>query len=110
MAFSNLITTKNLSQLLYSVKSESWYSDYLKTLSISGIDGTLKNKFLNTSVQGNLMGKSGYISGARTLSGYLHTKSGNLITLSLATNHFSEKVSRIDAVHQKIILWLYENY
>jgi len=110
MAFSNLISTKNLSQLLYSIKLETWYSDYLKTLSIAGIDGTLKNRFLNTSVQGNLIGKSGYISGARTLSGYLHTKSGNLITISLATNHFSEKVSRIDVVHQKIVLWLYENY
>ncbi|NCQ11159.1 MAG: D-alanyl-D-alanine carboxypeptidase/D-alanyl-D-alanine-endopeptidase, partial [Bacteroidetes bacterium] len=110
MAFSNLITTKNLSQLLYSVQHETWFTDYLNTLSNAGIDGTLKNRFLNTSVQGNLMGKSGYISGARTLSGYLHTKSGNLITLSLATNHFSEKVSRIDAIHQKIVLWLYENY
>jgi serine-type D-Ala-D-Ala carboxypeptidase/endopeptidase (penicillin-binding protein 4) len=110
MAFTNLITTKNLSQLLFSVQKETWFLEYLHTLSIAGIDGTLKNRFLGTSIQGNLKGKSGYIGGARTLTGYLRTKSGKQITLSLATNHFREKVSRIDAVHQKIILWLYENY
>ena len=40
------------------------------TLSISGVDGTLRNRF-GRELAGRIFGKSGYINGVSCLSGYL---------------------------------------
>jgi D-alanyl-D-alanine carboxypeptidase/D-alanyl-D-alanine-endopeptidase (penicillin-binding protein 4) len=58
----------------------------------------------------NFKGKSGYMSGVRTLSGYLKTKTGDRIIVSMAANNFGGKVSPIDAIHEEILMYLYEKY
>ena len=58
----------------------------------------------------NLKGKSGFKGGVRTLSGYMNTASGKRIIVSIATNHFIDKVSVIDRVHTQILEQLYNNY
>lgn len=110
MGTANLITTKDFTRLLIQSQKKSWFPTYYDSFSISGIDGSFKNRFKNTELEANLRGKSGYISGARTITGFLTSKKGNRLAFSIATNHFTERVRGIDAKHQQFLIWLYQNY
>lgn len=110
MAFSNLITTQFITDVLVKSRNKTWFTVFENSLSIAGIDGTLQYRLSGTELQGNFKGKSGYISNSRTLSGYLRTKKGTLLTVSFAVNHFIGKVKPIDQAHEQILQYLYTNY
>jgi serine-type D-Ala-D-Ala carboxypeptidase/endopeptidase (penicillin-binding protein 4) len=59
---------------------------FVETLSVAGQDGTLAKRMKNTSAEGRVFGKTGYIAGTSTLSGYVRTKSGRMIAFSCLMN------------------------
>jgi serine-type D-Ala-D-Ala carboxypeptidase/endopeptidase (penicillin-binding protein 4) len=59
------------------------FDDYYKSLSIAGVDGTLRNRFTGTSAENNLHGKTGTLDGISSLSGYLKTGNGDDLIISM---------------------------
>jgi serine-type D-Ala-D-Ala carboxypeptidase/endopeptidase (penicillin-binding protein 4) len=59
------------------------FGDYYKSLSIAGVDGTLRNRFTGTSAENNLHGKTGTLDGISSLSGYLKTGNGDDLIISI---------------------------
>jgi serine-type D-Ala-D-Ala carboxypeptidase/endopeptidase (penicillin-binding protein 4) len=59
--------------LSYVWKQKVWLPDYLAALSTSGIDGTLKSRFLKSKLKGLIRAKTGTLNayGISTLAGYL---------------------------------------
>ncbi|MDZ7806542.1 MAG: D-alanyl-D-alanine carboxypeptidase/D-alanyl-D-alanine-endopeptidase [Gracilimonas sp.] len=111
MAGGNFNTTENLSKLLVEMQSHNEFNTYYRSMSVAGIDGTLAHRMKGTSLYNNFKGKSGFVTGVRTLSGYMKTRSGKQIIVSIGTNNFiSEKVRPIDSVHEKILMYLYNKY
>ncbi|HKK24721.1 MAG TPA: D-alanyl-D-alanine carboxypeptidase/D-alanyl-D-alanine-endopeptidase [Gracilimonas sp.] len=111
MAGGNFNTTENLSKLLVEMQSHEEFDTYYKSMSVAGIDGTLAHRMKGTPLYNNFKGKSGFVTGVRTLSGYMDTRSGKRIIVSIGTNNYiSEKVRPIDAVHEKILMNLYNKY
>jgi D-alanyl-D-alanine carboxypeptidase/D-alanyl-D-alanine-endopeptidase (penicillin-binding protein 4) len=110
LAMGNYTSTGNISTLLYSMKTHKEADVFYNSFPIAGIDGSIAHRFKGTPLYNNVRAKTGYVSGVRTLSGYLNTASGKEITFSLATNHFIGKVSPIDNSHQKILEYLYAKY
>jgi D-alanyl-D-alanine carboxypeptidase/D-alanyl-D-alanine-endopeptidase (penicillin-binding protein 4) len=111
MAGGNFNKTSIISEVLYKMKNHPEYPTYHSSMSVAGIDGTLAHRMKGTPLYRNFKGKSGFVTGVRTLSGYLETSTGIELVVSLATNNFiSEKVRPIDAVHEQILMYLYEKY
>ncbi len=59
---------------------------FLDSLSVSGADGTLKDRFAHTSLSGRVFAKSGYVNYVGTLSGYVHTTNGGWYAFSILMN------------------------
>ena len=59
---------------------------FRESLSISGRDGTLRKRLKNSALRGRVFAKTGYIDGARSLSGYLRSKRGKWIAFSILMN------------------------
>jgi len=110
MASGNFTTTETLAEFLQKMQSHQEFEIFFGTLSQAGIDGTLQHRFKNSGVYRNFYGKSGFVGGVRSLSGYLYTKTGNKIIVSLAANHFVEEVKKIDALQEQIINYLFQTY
>lgn len=111
MAGGNFNTTHNLSKLLVEMQSHECFEAYLNSMSVAGIDGTLAHRMKGTPLYNNFKGKSGFVTGVRTLSGYMKARSGKQMIVSIGTNNFiSEKVRPIDSVHEKILMYLYNKY
>lgn len=110
LAMGNYTTTRNISTLLYSMKSHDQWSVFYDSFPIAGIDGSIAHRFKGTELYNNIRAKTGYVSGVRTLSGYMTTRLGKQIVFSIATNHFAGKVRPVDNSHQQILQYLYEKY
>lgn len=110
MAGGNFTQTAIISDMLWKMLSHPEKESYLSSMAIAGIDGTLAYRMRNQPLFNNFRGKTGYVSGVRTLSGYLRAQSGKRIIVSIAANHFAGKVRPVDLVQERILRYVFENY
>ncbi len=59
------------------------YDDFYDALSIAGVDGTLRHRMRGTPAENNFHGKTGTLNGVSSLSGYLTTKAGDDLIVSI---------------------------
>ena len=109
MAPSTLLTASDLSTMLVNMREHPQFKTYKNSLSVSGLNGSLQYRF-GDKLEQKLYGKTGYVSGVRTLSGYLEAASGQPLAVSVITNNYTGETSYIDYVHERIIRKIYESY
>ena len=85
----NLCSADAQCNFLYQQKKTSLGKVFFNSLSVAGKSGSLSSIGKGTSLEGNLTGKSGYITRARAYCGYLTTKSGKNLCFSIIINNFS---------------------
>lgn len=110
MAPATLLKAEDYNQYLLKVKEKDYFPYLYESLSVGGVNGTLSYRFRNSTVHGNFYGKTGFVSGVRALSGYLDTKSGQQLIVSIFTNNYTAKTSHVDLIHQRILEYLYSEY
>jgi len=59
---------------------------YVRSLSVAGVDGTLDDRFARTGLEKRVFGKSGFVEGVSSLSGYLQAKDGQWYAFSILVN------------------------
>jgi D-alanyl-D-alanine carboxypeptidase/D-alanyl-D-alanine-endopeptidase (penicillin-binding protein 4) len=59
---------------------------YVQSLSVAGVDGTLDDRFVGTDLKQRVFGKSGFVEGVSTLSGYLKSRDGQWYAFSIMVN------------------------
>jgi D-alanyl-D-alanine carboxypeptidase/D-alanyl-D-alanine-endopeptidase (penicillin-binding protein 4) len=59
------------------------FDDFYNSLSIAGIDGTLRHRLIGTRAENNFHGKTGTLNGVSSLSGYLTTAGGDDLIISI---------------------------
>ena len=53
------------------------FDDFFNSLSIAGVDGTLRNRMTGTFAENNFRGKTGTLNGVTSISGYITTSGGD---------------------------------
>lgn len=98
----NLITPAATVRLYeYMAKQSPNAIVWQNSLTIGGVDGTLRNRFKGTKAEANMRGKTGTIDQVSALSGYLTTAGGERLVLSIVVNGVavtSNRTSAIDAI------------
>lgn len=59
------------------------FDDFFNSLSIAGIDGTLRHRMRGTRAENNFRGKTGTLNGVSSLSGYVTAASGDDLIVSI---------------------------
>lgn len=75
---------------------------FYSSLSVSGTTGTLKRRLAGPSYKGRVMAKTGYVSKASALSGYVETSSGKTLAFSILINKFKAPNSKIKKIQDSI--------
>jgi len=68
---------------------------FKESLSISGVDGTLKRIWNTKETKGRVAGKSGYMNGVLGYAGYITTKSNKRLVFSVIVNRFARPVGDV---------------
>ena len=73
---ANRLTSRFLVALLMRMDQHPYGRAYLASMAVAGQRGTLRNLYVGTPLQGQFYGKTGTISGVRSISGVLMTGAG----------------------------------
>ncbi|MDB4951361.1 MAG: D-alanyl-D-alanine carboxypeptidase/D-alanyl-D-alanine-endopeptidase [Gemmatimonadetes bacterium] len=92
-----------LAHMTRSPNWQTWYAD----LPIAGVDGTLAGRMKGTPLAGNVHGKTGTLSGVRSLSGYLTTAAGEHLVFSMIVNNHTLSARDADRLAEAALLRLY---
>ncbi|WP_129666376.1 D-alanyl-D-alanine carboxypeptidase/D-alanyl-D-alanine-endopeptidase [Phytoactinopolyspora endophytica] len=98
----NWIPANEIIELLLAVQDEPWYDAWYESLPVAGVEerfvgGTLRFRMDGTAAEGNVRGKTGTLTGATGLSGYVTTTDGDELVYSiLLNNYLSSKPSDIE--------------
>ena len=84
----NLVTPHAIVKLLLYASQQPWGDEYMSTLPVGGVDGTLADRFKNPDDEGKIHGKTGSLSHVSTLSGYATTDKGDRIAFSIMANNY----------------------
>ncbi len=86
----DLVTPRAMVTLLEYAARQPWGKDFRSTLPISGEDGTLEGRLLNSPATGRIEAKTGEIEHDRGLSGYATTLRGEPLVFSIFYNNDPE--------------------
>jgi D-alanyl-D-alanine carboxypeptidase/D-alanyl-D-alanine-endopeptidase (penicillin-binding protein 4) len=89
----NRVSPQTLTDVLqYAYTNKLIGPDFLKSLPIAGVDGTLKKRFRGSQLEGRVIAKTGYINNVRALSGYAFTRTGDVLVFSILSNGVGPQV------------------
>ena len=80
------VAPRAFTRLLTYAAAQPWGADWRASLPIAGVDGTLQNRFKNSSLKGKMWAKMGTINEVNALTGYLTANSGQTLAFSILVN------------------------
>jgi len=85
---NDMITAEASVQLLTFMSKHRYATVFRDALPIGGVDGTLRNRFKGTPAENNLRAKTGSLSSAASLGGYMTTAGGEKLAFSIMVNNY----------------------
>jgi len=85
---NDMITAEASVQLLTFMSKHRYAAVFRDALPIGGVDGTLRNRFKGTPAENNVRAKTGSLSSAASLGGYLTTAGGEKVAFSIMVNNY----------------------
>ena len=89
---NDMVTAEATLQLLSYMSQHKYANVFRDALPIAGVDGTLRNRMKGTVAENNVHAKTGSLSSAASLSGYVTTAAGERLVFSIMVNNFPEGV------------------
>jgi D-alanyl-D-alanine carboxypeptidase len=102
------VTAGALTGLLEKVYfNVNYFKDFYESLSIAGVDGTLKDRMIGTPAENNFRGKTGTLNGVSSLSGYLTTENGDDLIVCIIFEFTKGGARKYRNIQDSIIETLY---
>lgn len=99
----NLLNAELLTDLLvYMYGNFELMPEYLASLPIAGVDGTLKNRMKGMYAEKVLRAKTGTLSGVSALAGYTETASGEVFAFGILISHYVGSAAQARSIQDQI--------
>ena len=105
---TNRITARQLAGVLSSAQSSLYAPEFLSSLALSGVDGTLRERFVEHPAAGRMRLKTGYLRDVSGVAGYVNAASGSAYTVVLMINYPGIDHSRGVDIQDAILEAIYE--
>lgn len=89
---NDMVTADSTVQLLTYMSRHRYADVFRDALPIAGVDGTLRNRMKGTVAEGNLRAKTGSLSSAASLGGYVTTVAGEKLVFTIMVNNYPSEV------------------
>ncbi|MCY4553006.1 MAG: D-alanyl-D-alanine carboxypeptidase/D-alanyl-D-alanine-endopeptidase [Candidatus Poribacteria bacterium] len=99
----NLLNAELLTQLLvHMYQNFELMPEYLASLPIAGVDGTLINRMQGVSAEKVLRAKTGTLSGVSALAGYTTTADGEVVAFGILMSHYVGSATPARSIQDQI--------
>ncbi len=109
LSATNRVTPRTFGQALHAMRARENFTSFFDSLSVAGIDGTLKGpeRFgVYPELKGSVFGKTGMIARASALSGYVRN-GARMWTFSLLFNHLPKGSAHAHRMQERIVRAIY---
>lgn len=101
------ITAADMGSLLNFAWRQPYMPEYVASMSISGLDGTLTRRFGNSDLIGKAHLKTGSLDHVSAIAGYLQAESGRRFALVALQNYEDIHRGPGEEVQEALLRWLY---
>jgi D-alanyl-D-alanine carboxypeptidase/D-alanyl-D-alanine-endopeptidase (penicillin-binding protein 4) len=102
------MTARHLADLLRYAYQSAYMPEYLSSLALSGVDGTLSRRFRKGVLTGMAHMKTGSLDHVSSIAGYFQARSGNRYIVVMLHNHTDIHRGPGEEVQEALLRWLYE--
>ncbi|HEX9853067.1 MAG TPA: D-alanyl-D-alanine carboxypeptidase, partial [Woeseiaceae bacterium] len=102
------MTARQVSELLRFAYSSPFMPEYLSSLSLSGLDGTLARRLRNSPLTGKAHMKTGSLDHVSAIAGYLQSRSGRRYIVVALQNHTDIHRGSGEEVQEALLRWVYD--
>ena len=102
------MTAGQIAKLLRYAYSSPYMPEYLSSLSLSGMDGTLGRRFRNSALAGKAHIKTGSLDDVNAIAGYVQSRSGNRFIVVAMQNYPEIHRGPGEEVQEALLKWVYE--
>lgn len=100
------ISARNMGRLLLAAFDSPVMPEFISSMPIAAVDGTMRNRMADSSVKGLAHMKTGTLNNVRALAGYMLDKSGQRVIVVIFVNHAKAISSR--AAMDALLQWTYD--
>lgn len=101
-------TARDMADMLLFAWRQPYMPEYLSSLSLSGLDGTLRRRFGDTGLVGKAHLKTGSLDHVTAIAGYLQSRSGRRFAVVAMQNFEDIHRGPGEEVQEALLRWLYE--
>jgi len=102
------ISAASLAQVLLAATASPWEAEFVSSLSLTGLDGTMRKKFRNGELTGRMHLKSGRLRDVFAVAGYVHARSGKDFVVVVLQNYPDADRGPGEAIQNALFRWVYE--
>jgi D-alanyl-D-alanine carboxypeptidase/D-alanyl-D-alanine-endopeptidase (penicillin-binding protein 4) len=100
------IGARHLGKLLLKAFQSSVMPEFISSLPILAVDGTMKKRLNGTTVTGRAHIKTGSLNGVKTMAGYMLDKSDRRIAIVFFVNHANADKAQL--AMDTLLQWVYQ--
>ena len=100
------ISARNMGQLLLAAYESPVMPEFIASLPLVAMDGTMKRRLNATAIAGQAHIKTGSLSGVRAIAGYILDAKGRTMVVVCIINHPNTRSASV--VQDAVIRWIYE--
>jgi serine-type D-Ala-D-Ala carboxypeptidase/endopeptidase (penicillin-binding protein 4) len=86
LSYADRLSARGITKLLIVMSKRPDHATYRNSLSVAGVNGTLRHRMKHTAAQGNVRAKTGTLAVASNLSGYVTTANQHKLVFSILMN------------------------
>lgn len=101
-------TARDMAMMLQFAWRQPYMPEYLASLSLTGLDGTLRRRFTDVTLAGKAHLKTGSMDHVTAIAGYLQARSGRRFAVVAMQNHPDIHRGPGEEVQEALLRWLYE--
>jgi len=102
------ISAAHLAALLRFAWHQPYMPEYLASMSLSGLDGTLSRRFRHSDLVGKAHLKTGSLDHVAAIAGYLQARSGRRFLVVMLHNYDNVHRGPGEEAQEALLRWLYE--
>ncbi|HNP63858.1 MAG TPA: D-alanyl-D-alanine carboxypeptidase/D-alanyl-D-alanine-endopeptidase [Woeseiaceae bacterium] len=101
-------STADMARMLQFAWQQPYMPEYLSSMSLSGLDGTLRRRFVGSSLAGKAHMKTGSLDHVTAIAGYLQARSGRRFAIVAMQNYADIHRGPGEEVQEALLRWVYE--
>lgn len=101
------ITTGNLSEILHYAWRSNFRPEFLSSLPLAALDGTMRKRLHDSALEGRARIKTGLISGVRSMAGFVNAHNNKRYSVAMMIESSAVNYWNRNVIQDAVLEWVY---